>query len=162
MRRIDIMDTRQQPAATTPPPGGYAMKTIDFETHFATQGWVDALYANEGYPAVQTRPGEQEPPSLLLPGWRRAVRRRDHRQAARDGRAAAQADGRGRHRRGRDLAHVAGHRALRDRSRASNWPRRRTTPWQRRSPLTPTATGGYCRPTHPRCGRRGRRSSNGR
>ncbi len=27
-----------------------AVKTIDFETHFATQGWVDALYANPGYP----------------------------------------------------------------------------------------------------------------
>jgi hypothetical protein len=26
------------------------MKTIDFETHFTTQGWIDALYANPGYP----------------------------------------------------------------------------------------------------------------
>lgn len=26
------------------------MKTIDFETHFATQGWIDALYSNPGYP----------------------------------------------------------------------------------------------------------------
>jgi predicted TIM-barrel fold metal-dependent hydrolase len=26
------------------------MKTIDFETHFATQGWVDALYSNPGNP----------------------------------------------------------------------------------------------------------------
>jgi predicted TIM-barrel fold metal-dependent hydrolase len=26
------------------------VKTIDLETHFATQGWIDALYANPGYP----------------------------------------------------------------------------------------------------------------
>ena len=26
------------------------MKTIDFETHFVTQRWVDATYANPGYP----------------------------------------------------------------------------------------------------------------
>ncbi len=26
------------------------MKTIDFETHFVTQEWVDAIYANPGYP----------------------------------------------------------------------------------------------------------------
>lgn len=32
------------------------MKTIDFETHFATQGWVDALYANPGYPRFQHDP----------------------------------------------------------------------------------------------------------
>lgn len=25
-------------------------RTVDLETHFATQGWVDALYQNEGYP----------------------------------------------------------------------------------------------------------------
>jgi predicted TIM-barrel fold metal-dependent hydrolase len=28
------------------------MRKIDFETHFATQGWVDALYANKGYPRL--------------------------------------------------------------------------------------------------------------
>jgi len=32
------------------------MKTIDFETHFVTQGWVDALYANPGYPRFQHDP----------------------------------------------------------------------------------------------------------
>lgn len=32
------------------------MKKIDFETHFATQGWVDALYANPGHPRFQHDP----------------------------------------------------------------------------------------------------------
>ena len=32
------------------------MKRIDFETHFVTQGWVDALYANSGYPRFQHDP----------------------------------------------------------------------------------------------------------
>jgi len=32
------------------------VKTIDFETHFATQGWVDALYSNPGYPRFQHDP----------------------------------------------------------------------------------------------------------
>jgi predicted TIM-barrel fold metal-dependent hydrolase len=31
-------------------------KTIDFETHFATQGWVDAMYANDGYPRFTDDP----------------------------------------------------------------------------------------------------------
>lgn len=26
--------------------------TVDFETHFVTQGWVDAMYANTGYPRL--------------------------------------------------------------------------------------------------------------
>ena len=68
MRRIDILDTRQQPAATTPPPGGYAMKTIDFETHFATQGWVDALYANEGYPQFRHDPVSKNRRLFYFPG----------------------------------------------------------------------------------------------
>lgn len=32
------------------------MKKIDFETHFATQGWVDALYQNKGYPRFERDP----------------------------------------------------------------------------------------------------------
>jgi predicted TIM-barrel fold metal-dependent hydrolase len=32
------------------------MSKIDFETHFATQGWVDALYANKGYPRFERDP----------------------------------------------------------------------------------------------------------
>jgi predicted TIM-barrel fold metal-dependent hydrolase len=32
------------------------MKKIDFETHFATQGWVDALFANVGYPRLAYDP----------------------------------------------------------------------------------------------------------
>ena len=32
------------------------MKKIDFETHFATPGWVDALYANQGYPRLERDP----------------------------------------------------------------------------------------------------------
>jgi predicted TIM-barrel fold metal-dependent hydrolase len=32
------------------------MKKIDFETHFATQGWVDALNANKGYPRFERDP----------------------------------------------------------------------------------------------------------
>jgi len=28
------------------------MRKIDFETHFATQGWMDALYAKKGYPRL--------------------------------------------------------------------------------------------------------------
>jgi predicted TIM-barrel fold metal-dependent hydrolase len=31
-------------------------KTIDFETHFATQGWVDALFQNEDYPRFERDP----------------------------------------------------------------------------------------------------------
>ncbi len=27
-------------------------RTIDFETHYVTQGWVDAMYANPGYPRL--------------------------------------------------------------------------------------------------------------
>ena len=32
------------------------MKKIDFETHFATQSWVDALYENKGYPRFERDP----------------------------------------------------------------------------------------------------------
>jgi uncharacterized protein len=32
------------------------MTTIDFETHFATQGWVDALNENKGYPRFERDP----------------------------------------------------------------------------------------------------------
>ena len=32
------------------------MKTIDFETHFVTQEWVDATYANPGYPRFADDP----------------------------------------------------------------------------------------------------------
>lgn len=32
------------------------MSKIDFETHFATQAWVDALYANTGYPRFERDP----------------------------------------------------------------------------------------------------------
>jgi predicted TIM-barrel fold metal-dependent hydrolase len=32
------------------------MKKIDFETHFATQGWVDALWSNPGYPRLERSP----------------------------------------------------------------------------------------------------------
>ena len=32
------------------------MKTIDFETHFVTQEWVDATYANPGYPRFKDDP----------------------------------------------------------------------------------------------------------
>ena len=28
------------------------MKKIDFEAHFVTEEWVDALYRNEGYPKL--------------------------------------------------------------------------------------------------------------
>jgi hypothetical protein len=36
--------------------GGATVRKIDFETHFATQSWVDALYANPGYPQFQHDP----------------------------------------------------------------------------------------------------------
>ena len=32
------------------------MKRIDFETHFATQGWIDALYENKDYPRLERDP----------------------------------------------------------------------------------------------------------
>jgi hypothetical protein len=32
------------------------VKKIDFENHFATTAWVDALYANEGYPCLTDDP----------------------------------------------------------------------------------------------------------
>jgi uncharacterized protein len=32
------------------------VKKIDLETHFATQEWVDALYANQGYPRFEDAP----------------------------------------------------------------------------------------------------------
>jgi predicted TIM-barrel fold metal-dependent hydrolase len=32
------------------------MKKIDFETHFATQGWVDALFENKDYPRFERDP----------------------------------------------------------------------------------------------------------
>ncbi len=32
-------------------------KTIDLETHFATQEWVDAMYKNAGYPRLADAPG---------------------------------------------------------------------------------------------------------
>ena len=32
------------------------MRTIDLETHFVTQDWVDAMYANEGYPRLEDDP----------------------------------------------------------------------------------------------------------
>ena len=32
------------------------MQKIDFETHFATQGWVDALFENKGYPRFERDP----------------------------------------------------------------------------------------------------------
>jgi uncharacterized protein len=35
------------------------MKRIDFETHFATQAWIDALYANPGYPRLERDPETQ-------------------------------------------------------------------------------------------------------
>ena len=28
------------------------MRTLDFENHFITQGWVDALLANDGHPRL--------------------------------------------------------------------------------------------------------------
>lgn len=31
---------------------GYGMKKIDFEAHFVTEEWVDALYRNKGYPKL--------------------------------------------------------------------------------------------------------------
>jgi hypothetical protein len=36
--------------------GAEPVKKIDFETHFATQSWVDALYANDGYPRFMHDP----------------------------------------------------------------------------------------------------------
>ena len=39
------------------------MKKIDFETHFATQAWIDALYANPGYPRFER---DSETQSLRL------------------------------------------------------------------------------------------------
>lgn len=39
------------------------MRKIDFETHFATQAWVDALYANTGYPRFER---DQETKALRL------------------------------------------------------------------------------------------------
>ncbi len=44
------------------------MKTIDFETHFATQGWVDALYANEGYPQFRHDPVSKNRRLFYFPG----------------------------------------------------------------------------------------------
>jgi uncharacterized protein len=44
------------------------MKTIDFETHFATQSWVDALYANEGYPQFRHDPVSKNRRLFYFPG----------------------------------------------------------------------------------------------
>ena len=32
------------------------MKTIDLETHFVTQAWVDAMYATDSYPRLVDDP----------------------------------------------------------------------------------------------------------
>ncbi len=38
------------------PPKGRTVKTIDLETHFVTQSWVDAMYATESYPRLTDDP----------------------------------------------------------------------------------------------------------
>ena len=35
-------------------------RTIDLENHFVTQGWVDTMYANEGYPRFTDAPSKDK------------------------------------------------------------------------------------------------------
>ena len=44
------------------------MKTIDLETHFVTQEWVDAMYANPAYPRMADDPVTGKRRLLLLAG----------------------------------------------------------------------------------------------
>ena len=43
---------RRRMSAGRRSPGGHRMRTIDFENHFVTQEWVDALLANDGHPRL--------------------------------------------------------------------------------------------------------------
>ena len=117
------------------------MKTIDFENHFITQEWVDALLANDGHPRLTDDEATGKwrlyyqadafEPFGVMP------------TAARPRRGPPRRDGRRRRRLRRPLAHRARLRAARRRGRAAGSRSEPTTSWPPPSTAHPDRFAGY-------------------